>query len=99
MPGAATQVFSREFDAALARVPGNVSVLIRGKIAEMGRRLGWFLHYRMKGRAEFRLRVGDYRMIYDFDTLERHALLPIRGNSLIRKQYLKPSLLEMTIRR
>ena len=25
MPGAATQVFSREFDAALARIPGNVS--------------------------------------------------------------------------
>jgi mRNA-degrading endonuclease RelE of RelBE toxin-antitoxin system len=68
MPGAATQVFSREFDAALARVPSNISALILGKITEIGRRLDSFQHYRMTGRAEFRLRVGDYRVIYDFDT-------------------------------
>jgi hypothetical protein len=36
MPGAATQVFSREFDAVLARVPGNISAVILGKITEMG---------------------------------------------------------------
>jgi hypothetical protein len=35
MPGAATQIFSREFDAALARVPGNISALILGKITEI----------------------------------------------------------------
>ena len=99
MPGAATQVFSREFDTALARVPGNISALVLGKITEMGRRLESFPHYRMTRRAEFRLRVGDYRVIHDFDTENithyfQSAVIP-----LIRKQHLKPSLLEMTIRR
>jgi mRNA interferase RelE/StbE len=80
MPGAATQVFSAEFDAALARIPGNVSALILGKIAEMGQRLGSFPHYRMTGRAEFRLRVGDYRVIYDFDTKKNEIYLITVGN-------------------
>jgi hypothetical protein len=31
MAGAATQVFSREFDAALARIPGNVRAVILEK--------------------------------------------------------------------
>jgi hypothetical protein len=48
MPGAATQVFSREFDAALARVPGNISTLILEKIREMGRRLDSFPHDRAR---------------------------------------------------
>lgn len=80
MPGAATQVFSREFDAALARVPGSISALILGKVTEMGRRLESFPHYRMTGRAEFRLRVGDYRVIYDFDTEKNEIYLITLGN-------------------
>jgi mRNA interferase RelE/StbE len=80
MPGAATQVFSREFDAALAGVPGNISTLILEKIREMGRRLDSFPHYRMAGRAEFRFRVGDYRVIYDFDTKKNEIYLITLGN-------------------
>jgi mRNA interferase RelE/StbE len=80
MPGAATQVFSREFDAALGRVPNNVSALILGKITKMGRRLESFPHYRIKGRAEFRLRVGDYRVIYDLDTEKNEIYLITVGN-------------------
>lgn len=80
MPGAATQVFSREFDVALARVPDNISALILGKITEMGRRLDSFPHYRMTGRGEFRLRVGDYRVIYDFDTEKSEIYLITLGN-------------------
>jgi mRNA-degrading endonuclease RelE of RelBE toxin-antitoxin system len=79
MPGAATQVFSREFDAALAPVPTNISALILGKITEMGRRLESFPHYRMIGRTEFRLRVGDYRVIYDFDTEKNEIYLITLG--------------------
>ena len=63
MPGAATQVFSREFDGALARVPGNIGAVILRKITEIGRRLDSFPHYRIAGRTEFRLRIGDYRVI------------------------------------
>jgi hypothetical protein len=40
---------------------------------DMGRRLESFPHYRMTGRNEFRLRVGDYRVVYDFN-LARNEL-------------------------
>jgi hypothetical protein len=36
MPGAATHVFSAEFDAALARLPQNVAALVMTKIGGMG---------------------------------------------------------------
>jgi mRNA-degrading endonuclease RelE of RelBE toxin-antitoxin system len=67
MPGAATQIFSAEFDSALARLPGSIATLVAGKIDDMGGRLDSFPHYRMTGRNEFRLRVGDYRIIYEFN--------------------------------
>ena len=63
----ATQVFSREFDNALARIPTSVRDLIANKLTDMEHRLDSFPHYRMTGRAEYRLRVGDYRIIYEFD--------------------------------
>ena len=70
MPGAATQIFSAEFDAVLARLPKNVAALVM----TMGRRLDSFPHYRMTGRSEFRLRVGDYRIIYDFELAKTNCL-------------------------
>ena len=80
MPGAATHVFSREFDAVLARLPENIAALVLGKIAELGRRLDTFPHYRMSGRSEFRLRVGDYRVIYDFNAAKNEIYLITLGN-------------------
>ena len=67
MPNWATQIFSREFDAALDRIPTKVRELILKKITEMGSRLESFPHCRMTSQSEFRLRVGDYRIIYRFD--------------------------------
>lgn len=75
-----TQVFSREFDAVLARLPGNIRRLVEDKITEMGSRLLSFPHYRMTGRQEFRLRVGDYRVIYDFDAAKNEIYLITLGN-------------------
>jgi len=80
MPGAATQIFSAEFDAALARLPKNIATLITGKIDDMGRRLDSFPHYRMTGRIEFRLRVGDYRIIYDLNVAKKEISLITLGN-------------------
>jgi mRNA-degrading endonuclease RelE of RelBE toxin-antitoxin system len=80
MPGAATQIFSAEFDAALARLPKNVAALVMAKIGDMGHRLDSFPHYRMTGRSEFRLRVGDYRIIYDFDVVKNELSLITLGN-------------------
>jgi len=35
---------------------------------------------RITGRAEFRLRIGDYRLIYDFDTKKNEIYLIAPGN-------------------
>ena len=39
----------------------------------MGLRLKSFPHHRLKGDNRFRLRVGDYRIIYTFDA-ERNII-------------------------
>jgi mRNA-degrading endonuclease RelE of RelBE toxin-antitoxin system len=80
MPGAATEIFSAEFDAALARLPKNIATTLLGKIDDMGRRLDSFPHYRKTGRNEFRLRVGDYRVIYGFNVAKNELYLITLGN-------------------
>jgi mRNA interferase RelE/StbE len=80
MPGAATQIFSAEFDAALARLPKNIATLILGKIDDIGGRLASFSHYQVTGRNEFRLRVGDYRIIYEFNVAKNEISLITLGN-------------------
>ena len=67
MNGAATQRFAREFDASLARLPSATQAMVLEKITAMGLQLDRFPHYRMTGRDEYRLRIGDYRVIYNFD--------------------------------
>jgi mRNA interferase RelE/StbE len=67
MSGAATQISSREFDGDFFRLPPAIQSQIQGKIDRMGLRLATFPHYRMTGLDKFRLRVGDYRVIYRFD--------------------------------
>ncbi len=80
MPGAATQIFSAEFDAALARLPKDVATVVLDKINGMGGRLESFPHYRMTGRKEFRLRIGNHRVIYDFDLTRNELFLITLGN-------------------
>lgn len=67
---AALQIFYTRFDAAFFRLPKNVRERIEGKIDEMGLRLNSFPHYHLTGSNRFRLRVGDYRVIYTFDAAE-----------------------------
>lgn len=67
MNGAATQITTREFDADFFRLPQRLQDLIQSKIDAMGSRLRTFPHYRMTGSEKFRLRIGDYRLIYRFD--------------------------------
>jgi mRNA interferase RelE/StbE len=64
---AALQIFYTRFDATFFRLPKNVRDRIEAKIDEMGLRLDTFPHYRLTGSNRFRLRVGDYRIIYSFD--------------------------------
>ena len=69
----ATEIYSREFDAIFYPLPPTVRERIEAKIGELGRRLEDFPHQRLQGRPEFRLRAGDYRIIYQFD-LQRNGL-------------------------
>lgn len=80
MNGAATQIASREFDHDFFRLPPRLQELIQGKIDAMGRRLAMFAHFRMKGSDSFRLRVGDYRVIYRFDLARGEIYLVAIGH-------------------
>jgi mRNA interferase RelE/StbE len=79
---AAVQIHYSGFDAAFFKLPPGVRARIEGKIDEMGLRLGNFPHHRLKGYDRYRLRVGDYRIIYTFD-IERNIIhLLALGNRL-----------------
>ena len=72
----ATEIYTREFDTRLQALSRQWQARIEAHIRDLGRRLERFPHQRLQGRAEFRLRVGDYRVIYRFD-VERNELLLI----------------------
>jgi len=60
----ATEIYTREFDAIFLNLPPRIREQIEAKIRELGRRLEDFPHHRLQGRPEFRLRAGDYRIVY-----------------------------------
>lgn len=80
MNGAATQIASRQFDDDYFRLPTAAQIQIQRKIDEMGLRLAAFPHYRMKGLDKYRLRVGDYRVIYRFDLTREEVYLVAIGH-------------------
>jgi len=53
---------------------------VQHKIDEMGTRLENFPHQRLQGRAEFKLRIGDYRVLYEFDVKLGRIYLLYVGN-------------------
>ena len=63
----ATEIYSREFDSIFFRLPAPWPARLETRIRQLGRHLEHFPHHRLQGRPEFRLRVGDYRIIYTFD--------------------------------
>jgi mRNA interferase RelE/StbE len=46
----------------------------------MGVRLGVFPHQRLQGRSEFKLRVGDYRVLYEFEVKQGRIYLHYVGH-------------------
>ena len=46
----------------------------------MGTRLDSFPHQRLQGRSEFKLRVGDYRVLYEFEVKLGRIYLHYVGN-------------------
>ena len=63
----ATEVYAREFDSIFLKLSLRLRDPIETKIHDLGARLSTYSHHRLKGRSEYRLRVGDYRIIYEFD--------------------------------
>jgi mRNA interferase RelE/StbE len=65
---AALQVFYTRFDADFFKLPPLLQARIESKIDQMGLRLADFPHHRLSGSNRYRLRVGDYRVIYTVDS-------------------------------
>ena len=63
----ALQIWSPTFTRSFDALPLKVREAIRAKVDEMGTRLETHPHKRLTGRNEFKLRVGDYRVLYEFD--------------------------------
>ena len=64
---AALQIYSRDFDADFFRLSAAIQARIESAVDRLGTALDTHPHHRMKGVEAFRLRVGDYRVVYDFD--------------------------------
>ncbi len=64
----ALQIFYTHFDAAFFELPPQLQARVESKIDQMGLGLSTFPHHRLAASNRFRLRVGDYHVIYTFDT-------------------------------
>lgn len=64
---AATEIFYTPFDAVFLKLPPATQARIEARIDQMGLALERFPHHRLTNSNRFRLRVGDYRVIYTFD--------------------------------
>lgn len=67
MPGQATEIWASEFVQRFDAFSPEVQERIVSAVRDLGQRLESFPHHRMQGMKCFRLRVGDYRLIYDFN--------------------------------
>ena len=77
---AALQIWSPTFSKAFDSLPRFVRELVQRKIDEMGARLSSFPYKRLEDRREFKLRVGDYRVLYEFDIKQGRIYLHYVGN-------------------
>jgi len=61
-------------------LPPHLQSLVQKKLDDMGLRLAAFQHYRMTASERYRLRIGDYRVIYRFDLLQNEIYLIAIGH-------------------
>lgn len=76
----ALQIYYAAFDEVFLALPNDVRRRIEAALDDMGGRLGSFAHYRMAGSNRYRLRVGDYRVIYTFDAARNEIHLLAVGH-------------------
>jgi mRNA interferase RelE/StbE len=85
---AALQIWSPTFSKAFDSLPAAVRDAVQHKVDEIGSRLETFPHQRLQGRPEFKLRVGDYRVLYEFDVKQGRIYLHYVGHR--REIYKRP---------
>jgi len=73
--GAATRIYSPDFDADFSKLPRKFQDQIEYKLNTMGLRLAEYPHYRLTASPEYRFRVGDYRVIYEFNIEQNEILI------------------------
>jgi mRNA interferase RelE/StbE len=78
--GAATRIYSPEFDSDFPSLPHRIREQIEEKLNGMGLRLADYPHYRLTASAEYRLRIGDHRVIYQFDCERNEVYVLAVGN-------------------
>lgn len=76
----ALQIWSATYSKAFDALPLHVRAAVERKVDEMGQRLETFPHQRLQGRDECKLRVGDYRVLYEFDVIRGRIFLHYVGN-------------------
>lgn len=76
----ALQIYYTAFDAVFLSLPPDARHRIEIAIDHMGQHLGAYPHYRMAGGNRYRLRVGDYRVIYTFDATRNEIHLLAVGH-------------------
>jgi mRNA interferase RelE/StbE len=77
---AALQILSPTFCKSFDSLPAAMRELVQRKVDELGTRLESFPHQRLRGRPEFKLRVGDYRVLYEFDVKQGRLYLHYVGH-------------------
>jgi mRNA interferase RelE/StbE len=77
---AALQIWSPTFTKAFDSLPTGVREAVAEKINELSFRLPTFSHRRLRGRPEYKLRVGDYRVLYEFDVDQGRIYLHYVGH-------------------
>ena len=80
MAAAALQIWSATFSKEFDALPQSVRESIERKVDEMSFRLSTFPHKRLTGRSEYKLRVGVYRVLYDFDLQQSRIYLHYVGH-------------------
>lgn len=76
----ALQIYYTSFDEVYLQLPDSVRHRIEAAIDDMGQRLGAYPHYRLSGGNRYRLRIGDYRIIYTFDVARNEIHLLAVGH-------------------
>ena len=76
----ATQIYTREFDRVFFSLSASLRSRIDSKISDVALHLETYPHIRLQGRDEFKLRIGEYRVIYEFDITKNELSLLAMGH-------------------